>query len=119
MEAESIRTMHINQQALTILGTALTTSSSFNVLIITFLLGEYASLDRNGRPSREKEPYFYSVLLLFGVLWLGGTALLLLFLSVFFYSKCLFFLVSSLFSVQLFGLVLGLSWVGYKTLFEE
>ena len=102
-------------QLLGILGTALTTSSSFNVLIITFLLGQYATLDRQDRPSREKKPYYLSLLLLFAVLWVAGIALALLIGAVYFNSKI--YLISSLilFLVQLSSLIMGLSWVGYKT----
>jgi hypothetical protein len=110
--------MSPNQQVVTILGTALTTSTSFNVLIITFLLGEYATLDRENRTSREKKPYYYSTLLLFGVLWIGGISLLLLLSSVHYNSNCLLSMSIGLFVLQIISLILGLSWVGYKTLFD-
>ena len=108
--------MSLDQQLVTVVGTALTTSSSFNVLIITFLLGEYATLDRESRTTREKEPYYYSLLLLFAVLWVGAIAILCLISAVLSNSTCLLYISSGLFGLQLAALVGGLSWVGYKTL---
>ena len=108
--------MSLNQQLVTVVGTALTTSSSFNILIITFLLGEYATLDREDRTTREKNPYYYSLLLLFGILWIAGIAILCLIMAVYFDSQCLLYISSGLFGLQLATLIGGLSWVGYKTL---
>lgn len=108
--------MIAESRLLGVLGTALTTSFSFNVLIITFLLGQYATLDRQDRPSREKKPYYLSLVLLFAVLWVAGIALALLIGAVYFNSTT--YLISSLvlFLIQLFTLIMGLSWVGYKTI---
>lgn len=108
--------MGFHQNLAPILTTALATSISFNVLLITFLLGEYLTLDREGRPRSEKEPYYYTLILLFFVLWVSGIALLLTFISVVFTSQCLIYAASALFGIQTLALIIGLSWAGYKML---
>lgn len=108
--------MSFHQDLAQILTTVLMTSISFNVLIITFLLGEYLALDREGRPRHEQEPYYYALLLLFSVLWISGIALILAFGAVIFNSQCLLYSASTLFGIQIISLIVGLSWVGYKEL---
>lgn len=100
----------INQQLVSVLGTAITTSVSFNVLILTFVLGEYVSLDQSEAHSSEKRPFKKTGQVLLAVLWIGGISLLGLLLGVVFGNSCLIQGALLLFILQLAALIGGLTW---------
>lgn len=108
--------MSFHQNLAPILTSVLATTISFNVLLVTFLLGEYLALDREGRTRGEKKPYYYTLVLLFVVLWASGIALLLAIISVITSSKCLIYTATGLFGIQTLFLMIGLTWAGYKML---
>lgn len=100
----------INQQLITVLGTAIATSVSFNVLILTFVLGEYVSLDQNDAHSRQKRPFKKTGQVLIVVLWLGGVSLIGLLIGLFTGNSCLLSGALLLFILQLTALIGGLTW---------
>lgn len=99
-----------------ILTTALTTGTSVDVVVLVFLLGEYVALDRNNRTSSEKMPYYLASIVVISILWLGGFGLLAIIVANLLNLPCLVYVALVLFLIQIWGLILGLSWVGYKCL---
>lgn len=101
---------------ISILGAVLSTSTSINVLVIIYLLGEYVVLDREERPSPEKQHYIHATILLLIVFYLGASSLILLLILVIFDVWVALNIVVILFVTQIVLLIGGLTWICYQIL---
>lgn len=103
----------------TILGSAVATVLSIIALIITYLLDQYATLDRAQRPDRERRKYRRPVYLMVGVLWLSALSFEAVLYGVYVQSQRVLIGVAILFSSGLITLVVGLTWLACQQLSSE
>jgi L-asparagine transporter-like permease len=103
----------------TILGSAVATVLSVTTLVITYLLDQYATLVRERRPDREQKKYRRPIYLLMGVLWLSVVSFGMVLYGVYFQSQRVLLVVAAMFSIGLFLLTIGLTWLARQQLSSE